>query len=79
MWVYLLQCLPYPKQRYIGVAEQVEERLAAHNAGKSKFTSKYKPWKVVVAVHFDEDRKAFAFEQYLKSGSGHAFARRHLW
>ena len=78
VWVYLLQSIPYPKQQYIGAAEQLEERLAAHNAGKSKYTSKYKPWKIVVALRFDDDQKAFAFERYLKSGSGHAFAKRHF-
>jgi hypothetical protein len=33
----------------------------------------------VVVIRFDDDGKAEAFERYLKSGSGHAFARRHLW
>ena len=28
---------------------------------------------------FDDDRAAVRFERYLKSGSGHAFAGRHLW
>jgi putative endonuclease len=79
MWVYLLKSIPYPKQHYIGPADQMEERLAAHNAGKSKYTSKFKPWKVVVALRFEDDQKAFAFECYLKFGSGHSFANRHFW
>jgi hypothetical protein len=29
-------------------------------------------------VGFEEEGKAHAFERYLKSGSGHAFARRHF-
>jgi putative endonuclease len=53
--------------------------LAAHNAGKSKDTAKFKPWKMVVAMRFEDDQKAFAFERYLKFGSGHAFANRHFW
>jgi putative endonuclease len=79
LWVYLLQSIPYPKRRYTGVSEVLEERLQAHNSGKSKYTSRYKPWKVVVAVRFEDDSRAFAFERYLKSGSGSPFANRHLW
>jgi len=30
-------------------------------------------------IRFAEDQKADAFEKYLKSGSGHAFAKRHFW
>jgi hypothetical protein len=34
---------------------------------------------MVVAIRFENNRKAQAFEKYLKSGSGHAFAKRHFW
>jgi hypothetical protein len=33
---------------------------------------------VLVAVQFTEERRALEFERFLKSGSGRAFARRHL-
>jgi len=33
---------------------------------------------VDVVVEFSDERRAIAFEQYLKSGSGGAFAKRHL-
>jgi hypothetical protein len=33
----------------------------------------------MAAVWFADRAKAEAFEPYLKSGSGHAFAKRHLW
>jgi len=32
-----------------------------------------------VVVEFFDDAKADMFEIYLKSGSGHAFAKRHFW
>jgi hypothetical protein len=32
-----------------------------------------------VAIKFEDDQKALAFEKYLKSGSGRAFANRHFW
>lgn len=78
-YVYLLRSVPNPTQRYIGMTDNLKGRLEDHNAGKSSHTSKYKPWKIVVAVRFEDDSKALAFEKYLKSGSGHAFAKRHLW
>jgi len=33
----------------------------------------------VTYLAFSEKSKALAFEQYLKSGSGHAFANKRLW
>jgi len=77
--VYLLQSVACPDQRYIGMTSNVDKRLQEHNSGKSPHTSKYKPWRVAVTVSFEDDGRAVQFEQYLKSGSGHAFANRHLW
>jgi hypothetical protein len=37
------------------------------------------PWKLVTYVAFSDIEKARAFERYLKSGSGHAFAKKRLW
>lgn len=37
-----------------------------------------RPWRVVLSMTFEEATKAEAFERYLKSGSGRAFASRHL-
>jgi putative endonuclease len=53
-------------------------RFAEPNAGKSIHTSKYKPWRLVTYVAFSDELKAASFERYLKPGSGHAFAKRHL-
>jgi len=38
----------------------------------------YGPWKLIVEVGFGDKAEAFAFEKYLKSGSGRAFAKRHF-
>ncbi len=78
-YVYLLQSEAVVDQRYIGVTSDLKQRLAEHNAGKSSHTSKYVPWKLVTYVAFSDERKAETFERYLKSGSGHAFARKRLW
>ena len=77
--VYLLQSIPFPHRRYIGITEDLEKRLRAHNAGQSTHTARFRPWKVVVAIQFEDDARADEFERYLKSGSGNAFAHRRLW
>jgi predicted GIY-YIG superfamily endonuclease len=56
----------------------VDQRLAAHNAGQSPHTSKYKPWRLLSSHYFADPRLAAAFERYLKSGSGRAFAAKRL-
>jgi putative endonuclease len=78
-YVYLLRSGACQDQRYVGVTSNLKQRLAEHNAGKSPHTSKYLPWKLVTYVAFSDEQKAEAFERYLKSGSGHAFARKRLW
>jgi predicted GIY-YIG superfamily endonuclease len=65
--------------RYVGLTSDLKQRLAEHNAGKSMHTSKFRPWRLVTYVAFSDRAKAEAFERYLKSGSGHAFANRRLW
>jgi predicted GIY-YIG superfamily endonuclease len=78
-YVYLLQSMADPSQRYVGVTGDLKTRLAEHNAGKSGHTSKHVPWRLVTYVAFSDRQQALAFERYLKSGSGHAFARKRLW
>jgi len=78
-YVYLLQSEAVVCQRYVGVTSDLKQRITEHNAGKSPHTSKYVPWKLVTYVAFSDERKAETFERYLKSGSGHAFARKRLW
>jgi putative endonuclease len=78
-YVYLIQSIPYPKQRYVGLTADVHNRLQAHNEGRSPHTSKFKPWRLVSFVAFSNKKKAVEFEKYLKSGSGRAFASKRLW
>jgi len=78
-YVYLLESIRHPGKRYVGRTQDFRARLAAHNAGQSPHTRKYRPWHAVVVIRFEDDGRAEAFERYLKKGSGHAFARRHFW
>jgi putative endonuclease len=76
--VYILRSLFAPEQHYTGFTEDVKQRLADHNAGHCTHTVKFRPWKLVSAISFADRQKALDFERYLKSGSGRAFAVRHL-
>jgi predicted GIY-YIG superfamily endonuclease len=76
--VYILQSQPSPHRHYKGLTSDVAARLAAHNAGCSNHTANGRPWRLVVVVEFADAAKAEDFEQYLKSGSGRAFAQRHF-
>ncbi|MGA8899975.1 GIY-YIG nuclease family protein [Bradyrhizobium sp.] len=76
-YVYILEGLG-GEHFYVGVTDDVSARLLKHNAGEVSHTSKYRPWKLKSYVAFGNEERAFAFEKYLKSGSGRAFTKKHL-
>ncbi len=78
-YVYLLQSESDPDQRYTGLTSDLKARLAKHNRGEVPHTSKYRPWSLRTYISFSSREQAAQFEQYLKCGSGRAFAKRHLW
>jgi putative endonuclease len=78
-YVYLIESDHIPGRRYVGLTSDLRRRLHDHNAGKSPYTAKYKPWRLVTYIAFSSRKKAEEFERYLKSGSGHAFANKRLW
>ena len=78
IYVYLLQSISFPGQIYVGLTDDMRARLAAHNAGQSPHTAKFKPWRLVTYIAFSDKAKAVAFERYLKTASGRAFANKRL-
>ena len=78
-YVYLIRSTSTPDETYIGFTQNMKARLTAHNAGESKHTNKFKPWRLVSFHAFSDKRKAQGFEYYLKTGSGQAFANKRLW
>jgi predicted GIY-YIG superfamily endonuclease len=77
-YTYILESSRKPGTKYIGHTSNLRKRLERHNAGQNRSTAKHRPWKVKLYVAFETRRLAREFERYLKSGSGHAFARRHF-
>ena len=77
-FVYGLKSERQPHRYYTGLSSDYEVRLADHNAGRCESTARDRPWTVDVVVQFGDEARAAKFERYLKSGSGCAFAIRHL-
>ncbi len=76
-FVYILESLN-SEHFYAGITDDVPVRLAKHNAGDVPHTSKYRPWRLKTYIAFSDEKQAFAFERYLKSGSGRSFAKKRL-
>ena len=77
-YAYILESIEKPGEYYRGHTDDLKRRVAEHNAGKCPHTSKFKPWKVKFYAAFESLEQAQEFERYLKSGSGHAVAKRHF-
>ncbi len=77
-YVYILQSTANPERHYVGVTADLRARLQKHNAGNVSHASKYSPWTIKTYIAFTDKERAFAFEKYLKSGSGRAFAKKRL-
>ena len=77
-FVYIIQSQTDSCRYYTGLTSNVRLRLADHNAGRSRHTAQWRPWRLVVVVAFASEPRAIEFEKYLKSGSGWAFSLRHF-
>jgi len=76
-YVYILESLK-DRGHYVGITEDLKKRLLDHNSGSAKYSSNKKPFKIAWYCAFRNKAKALEFERYLKHGSGHAFAKKHL-
>ena len=77
-YVYILQSLMDCEQFYTGITDDLDARLLKHNSGAVTHTSKYRPRRIKTYVAYTDEARASAFEKYLKSGSGRAFAKARL-
>ena len=78
IYVYILQSTAGDEHFYVGISNDLKSRLRQHNAGEVFHTAKHRPWTLKNHVAFEDEQKAYAFERYLKSGSGRAFAKKHF-
>jgi len=75
--VYILKCSD--NTIYTGCTTKLEDRLSRHEKGQINYTKSRLPVKLVTYIVFTDKYKAYDFERYLKSGSGRAFSKRHLY
>ena len=75
-FVYILKCAD--GTYYTGHTANLDERLRRHNKGENTYTKARLPIQLVTFIAFSDKYKAFAFEKYLKSGSGKAFCQKRL-
>src|SRR5262249_47935898 len=74
-YVYIIVSVAHPGRYYVGLTENVRQRLAHHNQGIVRSTAPFRPWRLRTAICFSSKDRAAEFEQYLKTGSGIAFLR----
>jgi putative endonuclease len=59
--------------RYIGYTEDLQKRLAQHNSGISKYTSRDTGWVLIYSETYSIRAEAMKREKWLKSGVGRRF------
>ncbi|OFZ22178.1 MAG: hypothetical protein A3D92_12160 [Bacteroidetes bacterium RIFCSPHIGHO2_02_FULL_44_7] len=68
-YVYIL--LNEAKTRtYTGIADDVNKRLALHNAGRVKASQPYRPYKIIHTESFETLKEARQKEKFYKSTTG---------
>lgn len=78
-YTYIIQTIRSPKRKYIGFTTNLKQRLIHHNTGLCSHTTKFRPWEIKFYAAFKVKQHALNFERFLKSGSGHAFVKQHLF
>ena len=76
--MYILQSEAHAERFYVGLTDNLRDRLRRYNSGEVRHTAKFRPWRVKTAVAFTDRPQAAGFEKYLKTASGRAFAKKRL-
>jgi putative endonuclease len=77
-YAYVLQSMA-DGRLYKGHCENIENRLKEHNAGKTKSTEGYVPWKLVYFETFKSRDEAIEREKYFKTGKGRDYLKTQLF
>ena len=76
-YVYILKSIKYPKT-YVGSTTDIARRTKEHELGKTAFSKKYRPWKLVYKEEFLNIIEARKREKYFKSAAGRKFIKKIL-
>ncbi len=63
---------------YKGMTDSLELRLKEHNAGKTKSTKAFTPWRIVYTEEFDTREEARDREKYLKTAAGRRWLKNYF-
>lgn len=75
-YCYILLCSD--SKTYIGATNDLKDRIQRHQKGFVDATKRRLPVTLIMYFAFNSEHIAFKFEQYLKSGSGRAFLKKHF-
>jgi len=64
---------------YVGHTNDLERRLKEHNDGKSIFSRRYKPWRVLYKEAHKTEIEAIKREKYLKSAAGRRWIKKNIF
>ena len=62
-----------------GAQSNMKKRLLEHNVGKSCFSSRYKPWKLIYKESFRTLTESINREKYLKSAAGRRWIKKYIF
>jgi putative endonuclease len=75
-YVYILLCAD--GKYYVGCTQDFQKRMARHRRREVKYTSTRLPFEVKAVIAVPDQYISVRLEDYLKTGSGRAFAGKHL-
>ncbi len=70
--VYAIKSL-HNKFIYVGITENLDDRIRRHNKGYNKSTKKYAPFKLIYSEIVSNGTEARQREKFLKSSTGKRF------
>ena len=77
IFVYILYSKKHRKF-YVGMTENISNRLHSHNSGYVKSTKPYTPWELINIEEFKTRIEARKREKYLKSAAGRRWRKNNL-
>jgi putative endonuclease len=76
--VYILLS-PHSSRTYVGVTSDLVNRMKSHNTfSKKRFTTRFRPWKVIHVEFFHSKSDALVREAFLKTGVGREWIQKLL-
>ena len=73
--VYVIKSISH-NYIYVGITDNPDRRIHAHNQGYSRTTKPYRPFRVILTEVFASRPEARKREFELKTGAGKAFLRK---